>query len=423
MISKKLDKQRLDIVNDTHHWWKLLSRDVKRMAVSMTAMILIAAFICYALWNNQQNSKNQTIQQSDKDEASALDNALKCLRLTKTDLPNLKYPKDALSHFEEIHHRLDKWALHSNYAPSSYSGYDGPWIENHWITHFEQSLNESGNAMQSVFGPYIPIFVAWTTGIWVHGSRYPIELAKALNDSLREDVLYITVVQNDQGFPVRNKAFADIQDRYALTVLSSGGYGHVPIPLFKQPEAIIKPKIPMSERKHLVSYQGSKGNAPENMRQRMLDQGYFYYFGDDWRGVMRQSKFQLCPRGYGRTSFHVMEALQMGLIPIHIYIDQPWLPYAKNIIKSVSFAVTVDELPDLVANLSKMPDAEIESMEQRIEGLRDEYFTYEGAMKQISKFMLNEADNELVCQKLPPTEQLYAIYFAIQNFNNKLTNK
>ena len=224
-----------------------------------------------------------------------------------------------------------------------------PWIENHWITYFQKELVSKNNSssLSDVFGPYIPIFVPWTD-IWVGNRfRYPkdLTLAMSMDGLLRDDVMYITVSQNDDGFIVSNRTpflkwsstmyyfrrserykiqksyrvsnvcifeslkgrcseFHDIQRKYHITVLSAGGYGHVPIPLLKQPELPTN-KTPPGERKHLISYVGSNGNAPEYMRQKMIAQGQHYYKGDQWRDVMGQSKFQLCPRGFGRTSYHV----------------------------------------------------------------------------------------------------------------------
>eukprot|EP00913_Durusdinium_trenchii_P016395 g15411.t1 len=49
---------------------------------------------------------------------------------------------------------------------------------------------------------------------------------------------------------------------------------------------------------------------------------------DEWHKVAGNSKVSLCPRGYGRTAFHLFEILQLGLIPVHVYLDIPWVPYA-----------------------------------------------------------------------------------------------
>eukprot|EP01035_Chromulina_nebulosa_P017912 gene17912-23532_t len=42
---------------------------------------------------------------------------------------------------------------------------------------------------------------------------------------------------------------------------------------------------------------------------------------------MALTKFNLAPRGYGRSSFRFAESIQMGRVPIFLYDDIPWVPY------------------------------------------------------------------------------------------------
>ena len=79
------------------------------------------------------------------------------------------------------------------------------------------------------------------------------------------------------------------------------------------------------------------------------EEGEHYYKGKHWQRIMRDSKFQLCPRGFGRTSYHVMESFQMGLIPIHVYSDVPWVPYA-DLFDKIGFVVRYDDLDTLFDN-------------------------------------------------------------------------
>jgi hypothetical protein len=48
---------------------------------------------------------------------------------------------------------------------------------------------------------------------------------------------------------------------------------------------------------------------------------------------MQTSKFSLSPQGFGRTSYLVIETLQMGLIPIQVYVndDIPWMTVLRNL--------------------------------------------------------------------------------------------
>jgi len=153
-----------------------------------------------------------------------------------------------------------------------------------------------------------------------------------------------------------------------------------------------------------VSYVGSDGNAPDNLRKDMISlEKVHYYKGDSWRSVMTNSKFSLAPRGYGRTSYHLMEALQMGLIPIQVYIDQSWIPY-EHILQNVTFAVTISELPGLILELSRKSDAQIERIEAQIERL-EEFFTFEGVLNEIQQFMTDPLVSALRCDTLPPTSR------------------
>ena len=253
--------------------------------------------------------------------------ALDCLRQTKPNLPNLTYPDDAYEHFLHIHEGLKQWTQGPSHKPHEAANYEGPWIENRWITHFQKQLESKNNNLQDVFGPYIPILIPWTD-VWLVDMRmrYPSDLPTALMNLLREDVMYITVSQNDDGFVGRCLEMEHIQERFHITILSAGGYGHVPIPLLKQPEKINN-MIPIGERKHLISYVGSKNNAPYAMRKKMVAQkNHYYYYGEDWRQVMAESKFSLSPRGYGRTSVSLSQQHYSGSHFGHGYAIQLFSP-------------------------------------------------------------------------------------------------
>ena len=111
-----------------------------------------------------------------------------------------------------------------------------------------------------------------------------------------------------------------------VLVFSAGGYGHVPIPLLKQPEppraavtrvtapvllGLMRAAPPFARRTHLVSFVGSLGHAPHGLRERMVSavsraaarHGFRWVASRTplWRGVASSSNFSLCPRGFGRT--------------------------------------------------------------------------------------------------------------------------
>ena len=177
------------------------------------------------------------------------------------------------------------------------ANFSGPWLENIWISHFE-SLYQAQNqtCVYDIFGPYIPIFIPWTDHWVISGRSYPRELLDDLKSVLRPNVPYITVSQNDNGLAgMEEIAMKDFPN---VLVLSAGGYGHVPLPLFKQKEQLNNQK-PILDRRNFLSYVGSLVNAPNEMRSKVNTQlvaignatngnrtFYRYYKGGNWRDVM-----------------------------------------------------------------------------------------------------------------------------------------
>jgi hypothetical protein len=71
-----------------------------------------------------------------------------------------------------------------------------------------------------------------------------------------------------------------------------------------------------------------------------------------------RSKFVLCPRGYGRSSFRFFEVLKMpgAGIPVYIWDDHEWLPY-KDILDYSRFCVSINvkdlgRLQEILENIS-----------------------------------------------------------------------
>jgi hypothetical protein len=331
--------------------------------------------------------------------------ALECLIRTTPNL-ELEYPDDAEEHFNEIRKVMAPWAQHSMHKMHRAAGYAGPWIENQWIAHFETLYDNEYNStcLSHHFGPFIPIFLPWVDH-WVNARfQYPEGFLDTLRSVLRPNVPYVTVSQNDEGLSGKNEL--DMRTIPNLLVLSAGGYGHVPIPLLKQPEMLNNYKN-VTDRTIGISYVGSLKHAPRNMRRHLherllaLDPSfkYEYFYGNTWRQVMADSRFSLAPRGYGRTAYHLIETLQMGLVPIHIYADTPWVPYAE-LFDEIGFVTDVDGVDKLIGKLNNMTADEIQERERRIVSLRTSHFSSEGAIAQIGRFLKGEG-SDLRCQKLP----------------------
>ena len=365
---------------------------------------------------------------------------MSCLRLTTPAL-QLAYPLDAEAHYEEIRQRLAPWRQdRPGFRPHGAAGYGGPWLENEWISGFERqwaAAKARGQPLQSVFGPWIPLLIPWTS-LWVNNKYgYPRALLVALRAVLRPSVPYITLCQNDEGLEGRGEL--PMRSIPNVCVLSSGGYGHVPVPLLKQQEPLLAAPE-MSQRPLLVSYVGSLGNAPAALRTRMRDavnasagSGFRYAIThglsakfsalpmprimerlisriagvESWRDVMSHSKLSLCPRGFGRSSYHLAETVQMGRVPVYVYdgADDYWVPYEKLFRRSLGYVTDVVSLGALLTQLHAAPDANegLARRERFAEKVRDSHFSMRGVVAQIGRFLTAPRHADLLCRPLPRT--------------------
>jgi hypothetical protein len=379
------------------------------------------------------------LHQEEGPQTSSSNKAWSCLTNQTTNPSTVfQYPADAEYHYYEIRNATAEWAQHAGHTMHTHSGYSGPWIENHWISTFETLYDNDQQqhlCLSDVFGPFIPLFVPWVD-TWVRSDRRHrrnyMDLLRRLSGVLRPDVPYITVSQNDEGIGGggrRNKdAELDLMHRFPnLLVLSAGGYGHVPIPLLKQEEARNNERDPQ-HRTYGISFVGNlktdqlglRRGMHATMEERYGDDGgddnkentgtansnnsqntrflYRYAMGQEWRDIMADSKFSLVPRGYGRSAFHLVETIQMGLIPIYLYKKIPWIPYS-DLLQNYIFMAPFDQLEDLVQNLTRITMEELRVREHSMLALR-EHFTVAGVMTQILAFMTS-GGGDLRCQPLP----------------------
>lgn len=97
------------------------------------------------------------------------------------------------------------------------------------------------------------------------------------------------------------------------------------------------------------------------------------------------SKFALCPRGYGLNSFRLYEAMQLQTIPVIITNDR-YLPWEDEL-NWEEFSVFIDEdqipyIPEVLAGFS---DEQVETMRTRLMEVYEEYFSLDGVYTNIIK--------------------------------------
>lgn len=173
---------------------------------------------------------------------------------------------------------------------------------------------------------YLPVFWCSFQVNNDYGKGRKMADLQAFIDGLDRSKKYFTITQYDDG------PLVDFKNLDIKVFGSGGGRIDCPIPLVCQPHKYNVPYIQSSKRKYIASFVGS---ITHPIRQKMIDvinelpslQRERYYIEtnpvgiDQFCHIMAMSTFALCPRGYGKTSFRICEALQYGAIPLYISDD------------------------------------------------------------------------------------------------------
>ena len=343
------------------------------------------------------------------------------------DTSHYIFPHDAQEHYDELKKATEKFR---NAPVHEYSNYEGPWIENLFIQKFmDKPL--------SYFRGMIPLFVQWIDTQILRGPHFN-NIHEELNHLLRPGVIYLAVSQGDVGLGMIGAAHPNI------LVLSAGGYGHVPLPLVKS-EVPHSPhvhhagvlnltvvedgkKVVAQEYRQDIGFFGTM-NQQNSGRQEILEKianaanklnmTHKYDLTSNWQKEMGASKFNLCPRGYGRSSFRFAESIQIGRLPVFLWDDVPWIPYhGTNLsvehfgfqrgLKPIKGADREISLESLVDEMHSMTEQQYKHKMVRLHDARYHY-TYPGVLAQIEKFISNPFDHhhggQLRCTRHPKTER------------------
>tara|TARA_B100001094_G_C18190204_1_gene806634 strand:+ start:4057 stop:4926 length:870 start_codon:yes stop_codon:yes gene_type:complete len=262
----------------------------------------------------------------------------------------------------------------------------GKYLEEYFFDYYQRSIDDVSSNLE-----YLPIF--WTNcyvnGVqqgW--GDQVDISYMQVLINQLNPSGKYFTVCQHDD-------APMNILPQNTV-VFSAGGNVvrpyTIPIPLIcgRLPE---QPKL---EKEYLASFVGSTThNIRNSMIDSLKDHSDVYLSTGGWNPEVKdeqlqdfitaslKSKFVLCPRGYGASSFRLYEAMQLDAVPVYIS-DRFWLPWQYELNwEEFSVLITEDQIPDIYTILSSIDDDTYQKMKQKINELYENYFTMEGMSAKI----------------------------------------
>lgn len=234
---------------------------------------------------------------------------------------------------------------------------------------------------------YIPIF--WTS---IYCNNEPYNIQGVLNRYNREGK-YFTVCQHDDA--PRETLPLD------TLVFSAGGNvindQTIPIPLVCS--LIPNPEI-NKEKDYFCSFVGSNTHPiREQLLQKYKNNTKFAFVCGQWKPqvssdnynifktITQRSRFTLCPRGYGRTSFRLYEAMQLGSVPVYVS-DYHYLPYTDRINwNDIAVLIKPNEIPHMQDILENISDEKWQFMREKINRLYHQYFSLDGVCSQIHRMV------------------------------------
>jgi len=213
---------------------------------------------------------------------------------------------------------------------------------------------------------------------------------------LDQNKKYFTVCQHDDGpkesLPIDTMIFSAGGRRTEGNI--------IPIPLICS--KIPNEYIPKNTKKEVfASFVGSLTHPiRDNLYNVLKNKQEYSYNMCDWSNsvplenlqyfinVSVNSKFILCPRGYGPTSFRLYEAFQLNAVPVYIS-DNHYLPW-KDELNWNDFCVIINEedierIDDILKSIN---DDTYYSMLQKGKAIYTEYFTLDAVVNNIMKRVL-----------------------------------
>lgn len=236
---------------------------------------------------------------------------------------------------------------------------------------------------------YIPIF--WTncyTNKVFRGVNYNIQ--NVLNTLNQEDK-YFTISQHDDC------VYEELPKKTLIFSMGGNKIGDnvIPIPLICSPIGISNKNKEIN-----VSFVGSLTHPLRtDLYNKYKNSDDFIFLTKNWnldtgeenvnkfKEITSKSYFTLAPRGYGKTSFRLYEAMQLDSVPVYVY-DEPWLPWEDELDWS-KFCVLIDKNNvDNIKNI--LENVDYVSMVKYKNEVYNDYFTYNGVYINIVKKLQND---------------------------------
>jgi len=268
--------------------------------------------------------------------------------------------------------------------------HQGMYLEEYFFNFFIKNEEKFKNIKYQ----YLPVF--WTD-IYLNAPHLIDQLQRDLND-LDKEKFYFSVSQHDD---------APFQLLPPNTIKFSAG-GNIPNCV---PIPLICSKIPelpeVQDKDIFCSFIGSItspiskfGIISYNLRIQMLEslvnKKEYVLKPKNWGPEIKKerqdmflnltakSKFTLCPRGYGATSFRLYEAMQLKSVPVYIYYEKPYLPFSSKLNwDDIAVLIDSNDINTIDDRLKAITPEKYDQMIEYTQKIYPKYFTLDGMCDKI----------------------------------------
>ena len=236
-----------------------------------------------------------------------------------------------------------------------------------------------------MYDSYIPVF--WTELQIAHGFENIKDRLQSVIDKLQKDKTYFTIVQHDDGILIHMPN--------NVIVFGMGGIGDIPLLLTYDNTELFQ-EYKNNNKTVFCSFVGSLTHPCREIMLSVMNKPDVVLITNNWTNRVEKdkqqlflqttskSRFTLAPRGYGKTSFRMYEALRLNSIPVYIYDDE-WLPYREVLHWSkLAVLVHINHIDTLYNRLKEITDDQITEMIDYYHSV-EHYFTYDGICEYIKQ--------------------------------------
>lgn len=248
---------------------------------------------------------------------------------------------------------------------------------------------------------FIPIMFCGTFASLNNGNP-STDFIKEFNEHINNLKYWKT--KNEKHFIIcqwANGTLFDTKNAIVLHTSANKTNNHISLPLPTTPH--IEKNI---KKKYIASFIGLTKFANKNIvRENMLKilkntAGFELIDGNKkkrsvkkFRELMYKSKFSLCPRGYGPSSYRLFEALQLGIPPV-IISDEFIPPFQDKIDwKSISIRVDENKMSEIPQILNSITDYEYAMFVSKGKQAWKKYFSKDACILQIMEILKSKNES------------------------------